>query len=150
MAVTLAQLDKTLQVWKANFEKNSLAARKRSAGVFIDAVVDGTPQDTGKTVSNWQTGLGTVPQTGRGPFIERNRNGNRVATKANNKDMIRKAKRVDAIVIANTNPDVMLLLEAGFSRQAPGGNIIANAVARALREYRTIDSYFEGKVDIGF
>ena len=148
MAVKFQNLDKVILGWEKNFEKTSLAARKKSGSAFLTAVVDGTPQDTGETVSNWQVGRGNVPPSGLlPPFIPGTlgsaRNGNMVATKAIGKGEIRKLKRVEGLYIVN-NSVVMGLLEAGLSAQAPRGNIVAKAVAIALLEYRGIDSWLDG------
>lgn len=148
MAVNFEDLDKVILEWEKNFEKTSLAARKKSGSAFLTAVVDGTPQDTGETVSNWQVGRGNIPPSGMlPPFVPGTkgsaRNANNVATKSIGKNEIRKLKRVEGLYIVN-NSLVMGLLEAGLSPQAPRGNIVAKAVALALREYRDIDSWLDG------
>lgn len=148
MAVDFRNLDKVILGWEQNFEKTSLAARKKSGSAFLTSVVDGTPQDTGETVSNWQVGRGNIPPSGMlPPFMPGSngstRNGNVVATKSIGKGEIRKLKRVEGLYIVN-NSVVMGLLEAGLSAQAPRGNIVAKAVALALMEYRGIDSWLDG------
>lgn len=148
MAIPFEDLPKTILEWEKNFKQTSLAARKKSGSTFLDSVVDGTPQDTGETVSNWVVGRGDVPPTGLLPpyFKGRKgntRNANRVATKSKGKGTIRQLKRAEGLFIVNNSP-VMALLEAGLSAQAPRGNIVATAVARALREYRDIKSWMDG------
>jgi len=148
MAIRFEDLPKTILKWEKNFEKTSLAARKKSGATFLDSVVDGTPQDTGETVSNWQVGRGNVQPSGTlPPFFKGKkgsaRNANKVATKNAGKNVIRALRGNEGLFIVNNSP-VMALLEAGFSPQAPRGNIVATAVARALHEYRGIKSWVDG------
>lgn len=148
MATDFKNLDKVILGWERNFEKTSLAARKKSGAAFLVSVVDGTPQDTGETVSNWQVGRGDIPPSGMlPPFIPGTlgsaRSGNQTATKAVGRNEIRKLRRIESLYIVN-NSVVMGFLEAGLSAQAPRGNIVAKAVAIALLEYRGIDSWLDG------
>jgi len=148
MAIPFEDLPKTILEWEKNFEKTSLAARKKSGSTFLDSVVDGTPQDTGETVSNWQVGAGNVPPSGLIPPYFKGvkgsaRGANKTATKSIGKNTIRRLRRNEGLFIVNNSP-VMVLLEAGLSAQAPRGNIIATAVARALQEYREINSWLDG------
>ena len=147
MAVDFKDLDKVILEWEKNFEKSSLAARKKSGSVFLDSVVDGTPQDTGETVSNWRVTRNAAPQGVIPPYFPGKKgsqlNANKVATKTIGKTEIRALKRNQALFIAN-NSEVVGLLEAGFSQQAPRGNIVAMAVAKALRVYKNIDSWLDG------
>lgn len=147
MAVDFKNLDKVILKWEKNFDKSSLAARKKSGSVFLDSVVDGTPQDTGETVSNWRVGRDVAPQ-GVIPAYFPGKKGsrvkaNKIATKSLGKKQIRALRRVQNLVIAN-NSVVVGLLEAGFSQQAPRGNIVAMAVAKALKTYKGIDSWLDG------
>lgn len=151
MAIKFEDLDKTVYQWEQNFKQSSLAARKKSGSVFLDEVVNNTPQDTGETVSNWVVGRGDIPPSGMLlPYFKGHkgsaRNANIVATKAKGKQTIRALRRADDLFIVNNSP-IMALLEAGFSAQAPRGNIVAMAVAKALNEYKGIKSWFDGSAN---
>lgn len=150
--VRFEDLPETITRWEKNFRKNSLAARKKSASVFIDEVANNTPQNTGQTVSNWKAAVNVVPQGLTPTFGKGARNLNIVAVKTINKEVIRGLRANQDLYIANTNPEVMQLLERGFSRQAPSGNIIAKAVAKALREYDKVDNWLadDDNAFIGF
>lgn len=147
MAIRFEDLPKLMAEWGENLEKTSLAARKKSGSVFLESVVDGTPQDTGETVSNWQAGRKVQPSGIRPPYFKGSKgsqnNANRVATKTVGKNVIRGLKRDEPLFIVNNSP-VMNLLEAGLSNQAPRGNIVATAVALALAEYRQVRSWVDG------
>lgn len=148
MAVRFEDLDKVILEWEQNFEKTSLAARKKSGATFLVSVADETPQDTGETVSNWQVGRGDIAPSGLlPPFIPgtkgSTRSGNQTAVKSIGRNEIRKLKRVEDLFIVN-NSVVMGLLEAGLSAQAPRGNIVAKAVAKALLDYKEVKSWLDG------
>ena len=147
MAVDFKNLDKVILKWEKNFDKSSLAARKKSGSVFLDSVVDGTPQDTGETVSNWRVNRNAAPQGVIPAYFPGKKgsqvNANKVAAKSLGKTEIRALKRDQNLIIAN-NSVVVGLLEAGFSKQAPRGNIVAMAVAKALKTYKGIDSWLDG------
>lgn len=150
MAVEFKDLDKVILSWEKNFDKSALAARKKSGSIFLDSVVDGTPQDTGETVSNWRVGRNAAPQgviPANFPGTKGSQvNANRVAAKTLGKNEIRALKRNQSLFIVN-NSEVVGLLEAGFSQQAPRGNIVAMAVAKALKVYKDVDSWLDGKAN---
>lgn len=139
-----SNLDKVILEWEANFEKTSLAARKRAASIFLVEVADNTPQDTGETVSNWRVGIDAPPLGLIPPYFLGHkgsaRNPNQVAVKSIGRTTINKLRRNQSLYIVNNSP-VMGILETGYSKQAPRGNIVATAIAKALGTYRDVTSW---------
>lgn len=95
-----------------------------AAFAFFERVVDETPVDSGKAVSNWKLGLNFAPRTQRGAIIP-GKNGstadaNREAVKQEALEVVVRAKEGHVIYVTNNVPYIDRL-NGGYSAQAPAG-----------------------------
>lgn len=111
--------------------KNANFLVQRVATKFLETVVDQTPVDSGKAITNWLVGVGYSP---RGyyeslyPGTEGNTaTANRRAAKSEGKAKIKSRTTGRTIYIANNAPYIQRLND-GYSAQAPAGFIEAARV----------------------
>lgn len=116
---------KMAQVSK-NFEANSERVSIRMAEGFTKKVIEHTPVDTGRAVSNWTISIGAPQMALKEPYIP----GNKGSTaEANRKAAEAEARRVAASyksrseVFVTNSVSYIADLERGTSKKAPYGMI---------------------------
>ncbi len=110
-------------------EKNARANAIRMASAILQAVVVGTPVDTGHARANWQVGINEEPTD---ELAETDVSGQATISKGN--ATLAGQKPGQTIHIANNVPYIKRLNE-GWSAQAPSG-YIEKAINTALQAFR--------------
>lgn len=123
---TFSGFGKKLRQISKNFETNTERLPARLAEAFVKKVIDHTPVDTGKAVSNWVISLGTPNTTLKEPYVPGRKGStaeaNRKAAEAEARKVIGAYKSKSQVWVTNATPYISDL-ESGTSKQAPYGMV---------------------------
>lgn len=117
---------KKLQQVSKNFEANSERVLIRMAEGFTNKVIEHTPVDTGRAVSNWTISIGVPQMSLREPYVPGKKGStaeaNRRAAEAEARKVTKTYKSKAQVFVTNITPYIGDL-ESGTSKQAPYGMV---------------------------
>jgi hypothetical protein len=121
---SLAQFAKNMKALSVQVEVNTTAEWRKCALAVDQALVSGTPVDTGRARSNWRVTTGSPASGTREPYAPGAKGStatqNTRAALAEGEQVIKTAPAGSVIYITN-NLDYIAALNAGHSAQAPAG-----------------------------